>query len=146
MPSRTSSGPWYGDERRLLRFEWSARYAIPGLRRRIVTAGGTRALAYAVALSVPHYPPRQIEIRFRLGLDRVPVVTVDGPESRHRMEDGSLCLWYPWDPRAMRWEVDDGLLQLICIVTEHLFKEAWWRETEEWLGDEAPHGSREDVA
>ena len=25
------------------------------------------------------------------------------------------------------------------MIAEHLFKEAWWREHDEWLGEEYPH-------
>jgi len=30
------------------------------------------------------------------------------------------------------------------MVAAHLFEEAYWRETGEWLGDEAPHPPDED--
>ena len=29
------------------------------------------------------------------------------------------------------------------MISEHLFKEAWWRANGKWLGDEAPHGPGE---
>jgi len=35
---------------------------------------------------------------------------------------------------------EDGLLVLFGMIAEHLFKEAWWREHGEWLGEEYPHG------
>lgn len=35
---------------------------------------------------------------------------------------------------------EDGLLVLFGMIAEHLFKEAWWREHHEWLGEEYPHG------
>ncbi|MDV6296944.1 hypothetical protein [Rhodococcus aetherivorans] len=44
---------------------------------------------------------------------------------------------------------DDGLLALFGMATEHLFKESWWREHHQWLGEEYPHGelsSRKDTA
>jgi hypothetical protein len=25
------------------------------------------------------------------------------------------------------------------MIAEHLFKEAWWRERGEWIGEEYPH-------
>jgi len=34
----------------------------------------------------------------------------------------------------------DGLLCLLGMITAHLFREAWWRETGEWLGPTAAHG------
>jgi hypothetical protein len=30
-------------------------------------------------------------------------------------------------------------LVLFGMIAEHLFKEAWWREHGEWLGEEYPH-------
>ena len=41
-----------------------------------------------------------------------------------------------------RWVFEDGLLALMGLVMAHLFKEAWWRETGEWLGEEVPHEAR----
>jgi hypothetical protein len=54
-----------------------------------------------------------------------------------------LCLWYPGDDQARRWEPEDGLLVLIGMIAEHLFKEAWWREHCEWLSEEYPHNCLE---
>jgi hypothetical protein len=34
---------------------------------------------------------------------------------------------------------EDGLLALFGMAAMHLFKEAWWRETGRWLGQEYPH-------
>jgi hypothetical protein len=36
----------------------------------------------------------------------------------------------------------DGLLALIEMTRVHLFKEAWYRETGEWLGEEVSHLQR----
>ena len=49
-------------------------------------------------------------------------------------------MWYPKDPVDSRWVFVDGLLALIGLVMAHLFREAWWRETGEWVGEEVPHG------
>jgi hypothetical protein len=49
-------------------------------------------------------------------------------------------MWHPHDPPEKRWTPEDGLLQLVLHIHVHLFKEAWWRETGEWLGNQAPHG------
>lgn len=73
-----------------------------------------------------------------------PQVYVDGPvESPHRFlkERGGrmLCIWHPKDDVCRRWVPEDGLLKLLGMITEHLFKEAWWREHGEWLGEEYPH-------
>ena len=91
---------------------------------------------------VPHYETRKIRIRFR-GKSDVPSVFADGPEdSLHRYSDGRLCMWYPGDPIGRRWVFGDGLLALIGLVMAHLFREAWWRETGEWPGEEVPHGAQ----
>jgi hypothetical protein len=67
-------------------------------------------------------------------------ITADGPtDSPHRYCDGSLCVWYPRDDVERKWVGGDGLNELIAHVAIHLFKEAYWRETGEWLGPEAPH-------
>jgi hypothetical protein len=71
----------------------------------------------------------------------LPRVIADGPtDSPHRYGNMRLCMWHPGDPREQRWEFDDGLLALLGMTSAHLFREAWWRETGEWLGPEAPHG------
>jgi hypothetical protein len=68
-------------------------------------------------------------------------VLVDGPkDSPHRFGDRSLCMWHPRDPFDQRWVFQDGLVALLGYVIAHLFREAWWRETGEWLGPEAGHG------
>jgi hypothetical protein len=36
----------------------------------------------------------------------------------------------------------DGLLSLFEMTRVHLFKEAYWRETGEWLGEEVGHHER----
>lgn len=71
-------------------------------------------------------------------------VFADGPtRSPHRYPTRGrthLCLWHPDDPPERRWSVDDGLLALFGLAAHHLFKEGWWCETDEWLGEQAPHG------
>lgn len=95
---------------------------------------------YLVRMDVPHYEPRNVEIRFQRG-SYVPVISADGPVSPHRYDDtGSLCLWHPDAPPEEKWVFEDGLMALLNQVQAHLFREAWWRETGEWLGPEAPHG------
>jgi hypothetical protein len=91
-------------------------------------------------MDVPHYEPRNVEIRFENG-DYVPVIKADGPGSPHRYaNNGSLCLWHPDAAADEKWVFEDGLLALLNHVQAHLFREAWWRETGEWLGPEASHG------
>lgn len=94
-------------------------------------------------LNVPGLPPRHVRIVFA-GLGSVPAVYADGPtESPHRYGDGSLCMWYPWDPETARWTRRDGAGALLGHITAHLLREEWWRKTGEWIGDEAPHDSEE---
>jgi hypothetical protein len=137
--TRRARGPWYGRDRDCIRFDATAR-SWPGLR--IERRAGR---VYRLRLEVPHYEARNVEIRFE-DWSRIPIIKVDGPGSRHRYSDGSLCIWYPEDPPEQKWVFDDGLLMLINHVQAHLFREAWWRETGEWLGPEAPHGPRKEPA
>lgn len=101
---------------------------------------------YEVDVSVPGYESRHVTIEFNEGAPDSPNVFVDGPcgpgASPHRFTTRCyrhLCIWYSGDSEARRWVPDDGLLALVGMTTYHLFKEAWWRETGEWLGDERPH-------
>ena len=94
-----------------------------------------------MTVPVPYYKARRIRILFS-GRSQVPRVIASGPEeSPHRYSDGSLCMWYPDDPMERRWVLDDGLLILIGLAMAHLFREAWWRETGQWAGEEVAHGS-----
>lgn len=53
---------------------------------------------------------------------------------------GQLCLWYPDDPRGLRWEWADGLVSYVTIVHRHLQAEEYCRRTGSWPAEEAPHG------
>lgn len=55
-------------------------------------------------------------------------------------EAGTLCLWYPYDPSALRWTWDDGLVSLAHVVHRHLWAEERWRRTGKWPFEDAPHG------
>lgn len=52
---------------------------------------------------------------------------------------GELCLWYPKDPRWLRWEWDDGLEQYVTRVYRHLFYEEYFRREGQWPVEDAPH-------
>lgn len=112
----------------------------PGLK--IVKGRGGRT--YRVRMAVPHYEARDIEIRFANG-SRMPRIYADGPTSPHRHTDDSrsLCIWHPDDPVEERWVFEDGLLALLNLIQAHLFREAWWREHDEWLGPEVLHDEKE---
>lgn len=59
---------------------------------------------------------------------------------KHTYGRNRLCMWYPADPPERRWIRGDGLLKLVDTAFVHLFKELYFRETHEWLGEEVPHG------
>lgn len=122
-----------------LAFERGARRVYPTLRGRHVRRSGRGGFIYTVELDVPFYEKRRVTIHFPTR-PLIPSIRADGPAaSRHRFDDGTLCIWFPRDPVANRWVFADGLLDLLDAVVAHLFREAWWRETGEWLGDEVPH-------
>jgi hypothetical protein len=136
-PLRRRGGPWYGRFADRLDFEREAR-SMFGVKSKFGAGGG----GYVVHLTVdvPGYQPRRLRIAFDRRHVDVPRVFVDGPtSSKHRYSDMSLCMWYPPDPEELRWVRPDGLVALIGYAIVHLFREAWWRETGEWLGPEAPH-------
>ena len=137
-PPNRYKGPQYSRIVARLNFERGVRSQFPNLRSAKVKGGHE----YKATVRVPHYEAREIHIRFS-GMSDAPSVFADGPrDSPHRYSDGSLCMWYPHDPIDRRWVFEDGLLDLIGLVIAHLFREAWWRETGEWLGEEVPHGSQ----
>ena len=137
-PPNRSKGPWYGLTVVRLNFERGVKSHFPNLRGGRVKGG----YEYRTTVPVPYYEPRETRIRFN-GMANVPSVFADGPcESPHRYPDDSLCMWYPDDPIERRWVFEDGLVALIGLVMAHLFREAWWRETGEWLGEEVPHGAQ----
>lgn len=134
-PSNRSKGPWYGLTVVRLNFERGVKTQFPNLRGGRIKGG----YEYRATVPVSDYEPRKTRIRFN-GMANVPSVFADGPrESPHRYHDDSLCMWYPDDRVEHRWVFEDGLVALMGLVMAHLFKEAWWRETEEWLGEEVPH-------
>lgn len=59
---------------------------------------------------------------------------------KHRNVLGDLCLWYPQDPRYLRWEWEDGFISYLGIVSRHLQAEEWYRRYGYWPFKDAPHG------
>lgn len=53
---------------------------------------------------------------------------------------GHLCLWYPSDPRELRWTWSDGFINYLTIVHRHLMAEEYWRRHGQWPAEDAPHG------
>ena len=136
-PPNRYRGPQYARPVARPNFERGVKGQFPNLSTAKVRLG----YQYNVTVPVPHYEARRIRIRFS-GMSDVPAVYADGPqESPHRYPDGSLCMWFPKDPIDCRWVFKDGLLNLIGLAMAHLFREAWWRETGEWAGEEVGHGS-----
>lgn len=69
-----------------------------------------------------------------------PVTDVGSRTWRHRNGRGDLCLWYAEDPRALRWEWDDGFDSFVAMVHRHLVYEEYFRRHGHWPVEEAPHG------
>ena len=140
-------GPWYGEFRQRLIFEREAWRMYQGLRGGLGRHEGLEGFIYRLWVEVPTYGLRHLTIVFPRRYPRSPRVFADGLiVSRHRFEDGSLCIWYWRDPVERRWTFDQGILSLINYTIIHLFKEAWFLETGEWLGDEIIHDPKEKAA
>lgn len=123
------------------RDEADLRTVYPDVVHRVLRCGTIDR--YEALVPVNGYEPRHVAVEIgRLG-EHV-AVFADGPVlSPHRYHDRGgrrLCLWYPSDPASQRWVSTDGLVALFALAAAHLFREAWWREHRQWLGEEAPHG------
>lgn len=144
MVPRRRTQSWLEDVARRYRSVAPAKSLFPSLRERRVQRRHAVVYVFTVIVPVPNYEPRRVRIEFHPWLHGSPKVYADGPtESPHRYraeDDRTLCLWYPSDGPDRRWQPEDGLVQLIGMIETHLFKEAYWRETGEWLGEEGPHG------
>jgi hypothetical protein len=138
---RRKRQPWHSDIPARLRFERQARSRHPELTSSTTGRRHGGLVTYQLTVTVPEYESRRVTIELVNGYKPYGAkVTVDGlQDSPHRYDDGSLCIWHPRDPDSQRWVGSDGLAALITHVRIHLFKEAYWRETGEWLGPDAPH-------
>jgi hypothetical protein len=134
---------WLDDPQRRARLEADARRELPDLRYRHRHRKSGPVDIWDATVVVDHDIRRKVTIEFERRLPSWPHVYADGPtDSPHRYAERgrtTLCLWKPRDPPDRRWQVEDGLLALFGIAAHHLFKEHWWREHDEWLGEEAPH-------
>lgn len=137
---------WLEDFPRRARLEAAARTAYPGLRYRRRQRASGPVDTYQFSQAVPGYEDRQVTVEFDRRAWSTPRIYVDGPSgfdaSPHRYPNrgrSELCIWHPEDPPERTWVPEDGLLVLFGMIAEHLFKEAWWREHGEWLGEEYPH-------
>jgi hypothetical protein len=140
-----------------MRLERGVHEVHPDYTRRPVGRGKNAAVSYRLRVSVPEYESRDIELLFSRTASHPRLVAVysDGPDdsphrykplARDRMRRRALCIWHPDAPIGQRWNPRDGLLSLIALVQVHLFKEAFYRETGEWLGDEVHHHRGEGEA
>ncbi len=77
-------------------------------------------------------------------IEAVPLWTDSRPWLHRFPEEYSairqLCLWDPWDPPELRWDESDGLEAYVHIVHRHLQAEEYWRRTNRWPVEDAPHG------
>ncbi len=94
---------------------------------------------WRVPVTVPIY---EADYSLRIELEEFGVHVIaenwTGPMN-HTFGDNRLCMWYPPDPDDRKWRKEDGLLKLIDTAVMHLFEELYYKETGEWLGEEAPH-------
>lgn len=131
-----------------MRFERGVHALHPDLVRRTVGRSRKAAVSYRLSVEIPDYDDREIELLFSRTTPQ-PVlrgVYADGPDhsphrwpSRRHRGHRRLCMWHPDDPPEQQWNARFGLLSLITVSRIHLYKEAHWRETGDWLGPEVPH-------
>ena len=135
---KRKEGPWYGEDKPRLQFEKDAVQCFPSIRAKTYKK---LERCYNLDVEVPSYGVERVSIRFEKEKPKLPKVrALDHPNgSPHRYGDDTLCMWHPGDNRDQVWEFQDGLVSLIGLTIAHLFREAYWRETGEWLGPEAPH-------
>jgi hypothetical protein len=101
--------------------------------------GRPGGFAVRVVLTPAGLDPQTVTIEFSANSPDTPRIWVPGPGSPHRYDDGSLCIWYPNDPPEWRWHWRAGGAALAGHICAHLIREAWWRQTGEWVGEEVPH-------
>ncbi|MBF6603993.1 MAG: hypothetical protein IVW53_00205 [Chloroflexi bacterium] len=104
---------------------------------RVSTNFRLQAYIWLVPVSVPAYDERHV-LRIELDERRAVQVTAEGWHGpmRHTFGANRLCMWYPKDPPNRQWNRADGVLKLVDTAVAHLFKELYFRETGEWLGEE----------
>lgn len=104
---------------------------------RISTNLRLQAFAWRVTVNVPVYDEEHV-LRIELDERRAVSVTAEGWRGpmRHTFGANTLCMWFPKDPPDRQWNRADRLLKLVDTAVAHLFKELYFRETGEWLGEE----------
>lgn len=138
---RRKSEPWFNDVRERVRLLREFHSVFPDAKVSATGRGLNDDVVIRLTIPVPGYEPRKVTIKvWNSFKPQYPRVTADGPsDSPHHYRDNALCMWHPDDDDDKRWVPEDGLLALVRHVQLHLFKEAWWRESGEWIGEEAPH-------
>lgn len=104
---------------------------------RISTNFRLETFVWRVPVTVPAYD-EQFILRIELDERHAVRVTAEGWHGpmRHTFGANTLCMWFPKDPPDRQWNRADGLLKLVDTAVAHLFKELYFRETAEWLGEE----------
>jgi hypothetical protein len=94
------------------------------------------------AMAEHGYPTERVSITVWASRRILAVPLAPGRAWLHRMPSlfGELCIWFPGDPRALRWEWPDGLVAYITLVHRHLQAEECWRRHGVWPAEDAPHG------
>jgi hypothetical protein len=141
MRSDIPSAPlWFSPLAAKLRFVLEAQRAVDGVVTIVKPLHHPGRFAVTFTVDVPGVAKRRVRTELGSASPDSPRVFVDGPSaSPHRYGDGSLCMWFPYDPDHLRWSHRDGAATLIGCVALHLVREQWWRDTGEWVGPEAPH-------
>jgi hypothetical protein len=115
-----------------------------------VTHADRQVVVFAVVLdpypelAAAGYPSEKVRISvWRDGR----ITGVPAPDDRtwkHRNGGAfaELCLWYPADPRPLRWEWADGLLAYLLVVHRHVQAEEYSRRNAgRWPVEDTPHGT-----
>lgn len=104
---------------------------------RVSTNFRLQAFVWRVPVTIPVYDEDYV-LRIELDERRAVSVTAEGWRGplRHTFGANTLCMWFPKDPPNRQWDRADGLLKLVDTAVAHLFKELYFRETGEWLGEE----------
>lgn len=95
-------------------------------------------------LAVDGYPVERVSIWvWRHGEIIAIPHSANGRQWLHRQPTifGELCLWYPRDPRSLRWDWANGLVDFVTIVHRHMQAEEFWRRKGYWPSEDAPHGA-----
>ncbi|MEL7667032.1 MAG: hypothetical protein AAGU73_02365 [Actinomycetota bacterium] len=113
----------------------------PDVQRLSLAGEGFDEVLYIASVEVDHFGRRQVTVLIdeRSTYLRPRVWTADPRPLKHQFTDGSLCMWYIWDPPDKRWVYEDGLVALLDLAKLHLYREERYRETGCWMGPEAPH-------